>query len=68
MWDDTGHTPSLKTEADWISSGEIVFDKPIGYGGLLSGLPRKDLYIREPSFYEKTGTRVAADGKQWPLR
>jgi hypothetical protein len=30
VWDDIGHTPSLKTEADWISSGEIVFDTPIG--------------------------------------
>jgi len=62
VWDDKGRTPSLKTEADWISSGEIVFDAPIGYGGLFAGLPRQDLYVREPSFYEKTGTPVAADG------
>lgn len=31
IWDDKGHAPSLKTEADWIKAGEIVFDAPIVY-------------------------------------
>jgi hypothetical protein len=26
LWDDKGHAPPLKTEADWIKAGEMVFD------------------------------------------
>jgi hypothetical protein len=29
VWDDKGHAPPLKTEADWIGAAEIVFDLPI---------------------------------------
>src|SRR5262245_31235188 len=26
VWDDEGHAPPLKTEANWIRAGEVVFD------------------------------------------
>jgi hypothetical protein len=62
VWDDTGHAPPLNTEADWIKAGEVVFDSPIFSGGLFAGFPRDSLYVRQPEFYSKTGTPVAADG------
>jgi hypothetical protein len=31
LWDDEGHAPPLKTNADWIKAGEIVFDAPISF-------------------------------------
>src|SRR6266850_2413221 len=61
VWDDSGHQPQVKTEADWIRAGEIVFDAPIGYGGLAGGEP-SDLYVRETQFVRETGTPVARDG------
>jgi len=29
LWDDGGRRPSLRTEANWIAAGELVFDSPI---------------------------------------
>jgi hypothetical protein len=29
LLDDAGHKPQLKTEADWIKAGEIVFNAPV---------------------------------------
>lgn len=62
VWDDKGHAPALKTEAEWIKAGEIVFDSPIASGGLFGGFSQQDLYLRESEFYQKTGTPVAGDG------
>jgi hypothetical protein len=57
LWDDKGHAPPLKTEADWIRAGEIVFDTPTrtppSYGV-------DDL--RNADFYQKTRAPVAKDG------
>ncbi len=50
----------LKTKEDWITAGELVFDAPIGFGGIA---PRADnQYLRDPKWYEATGAPVAADG------
>jgi len=62
VWDDKGHTPPLGSEADWIKAGEIVFDSPLFSGGLFAGFPQDSLYVRQPEFYQKTGTPTAADG------
>ena len=62
LWDDKGHAPPLATEADWIKAGEIVFDSPIGEGGLSFIKPGGTLYVRNPDFYDKTKMPVAADG------
>jgi hypothetical protein len=63
VWDDTGHAPPLKTEADWIKAGEIVFESPI-----LIDLPQQfDNGItiteaRDPAWYRKVGTPVSKEG------
>ena len=62
VWDDKGHAPPLKTDADWVKAGEIVFDSPIGYGSLSGGAPGDALYVRESQFFQKTNTPIAADG------
>ena len=50
----------LETKEDWIRAGELVFDAPIGFGGIA---PRPDnQYLRDPSWYQATGSPVAADG------
>jgi hypothetical protein len=61
VWDDKGQAPPLATEADWIKAGEMVFDEPLG-GGQIGGHDDEGLYVRDPDFYTRTGTPVAADG------
>ena len=65
LWDDKGHRPELKTEADWLRAGEMVFDSPItidnGHIGGSSG--NADNFLRNPAWYQHTGTQVTADGK-----
>jgi hypothetical protein len=59
VWDDAGHKPALKTEADWIRAGEMVFDTPIYYT-THRVVALED--VRNPSWYEKTGAPIAKDG------
>jgi hypothetical protein len=47
----------LKTEADWVRAGEVVFDAPTSYDVIVSAA-----VIKDPKWYEKTGTRAARDG------
>lgn len=47
----------LKTEADWIRAGEVVFDAPIFYDTLVRATD-----VRNPQWYEKTGVQAAKDG------
>jgi hypothetical protein len=57
IWDDRGHAPPLKTDADWIRAGQIVFDAPkgpIAFFGIADA--------RNPDWYQKTGAPVAKDG------
>jgi hypothetical protein len=61
LWDDKDHRPLLKTEAEWIRAGELVFDVPIVHGGI-GGSKSTDLYIREARYLEDTGAPVAGDG------
>lgn len=48
----------LKTEADWIKAGEIVFHAPITFEVVTPG--HKSL---NPLWYEKTGTFLTKDGR-----
>jgi hypothetical protein len=51
----------LKTEADWIKAGELVFDAPIVYDAESAGfVPVSD--VRNPEWYERTGMPAAQDG------
>jgi len=61
LWDDKNNAPTLKTNADWIKAGEMVFDAPVTGGPIGGSLP-EGLYVRDPEFYRKTATPVAADG------
>jgi len=51
------HAPPLKTEADWIRAGEMVFDAPIVYDGITAAAD-----VREPEWYSKTGVLLTRDG------
>ena len=63
IWDDQGHRPELKTEADWIRAGELVFDAPIGIGnGRILASDSKEEFLRDARWYERTGTRVTPEG------
>jgi hypothetical protein len=62
VWDDKGHAPPLKTEADWIRAGEIAFDSPIAYGFTGYTEEPKSLYVRDPEWYKRTGSPVTHDG------
>ena len=62
VWDDRGHAPRLKTEADWIKAGEIAFDSPIAYGFTGYDEEPKSLYVRDPDWYKRTGSPVRPDG------
>jgi len=46
----------LKTEADWIRAGELVFDAPKFFAPLASA------DVRDPKYYEETGVLLAKDG------
>ena len=48
---------NIRTPEDWIKAGELVFDAPIGYGATF-----KLTQVRDPQWYETTGTGVTADG------
>ncbi len=47
----------LKTEADWIKAGEIVFDSPLFYDTLVTASD-----VRDPAWHKAVGVRAAKDG------
>lgn len=47
----------LKTEADWIKAGEIVFHAPVGFRVVTPGYQTFN-----PKWYEKIGTHLTKDG------
>ena len=47
----------LKTEADWIKAGEIVFDAPIFYDGVTTVAE-----VRDPAWHRRLGVPLAKDG------
>lgn len=49
------HAPSLKTKADWIKAGEIVFDSPIVFAA-----PPPPPVVRQ--LYQSAGRPVTSDG------
>jgi hypothetical protein len=61
LWDDAGRRPELKTEADWIKAGEIVFSAPIftlaGDDGVVALAD-----IQSTDWYQKGGVPLAKDG------
>lgn len=55
LWDDKGHRPPLKTEADWIKAGEMVFDSPVIFSAELPAQVAT-------AFYRAAGRPVAGGG------
>jgi len=51
LWDDKGHAPPLKTNADWIRAGEMVFDAPKVF-----------VNVEPPQLFQETKTPSAVDG------
>lgn len=47
----------LKTEADWIKAGEMVFDAPVSYD-----IPIRAADVRDRQWHEKLGAPAAKDG------
>ena len=48
---------ALKTEADWIRAGELVFDSPISYDNIAQVAD-----VRNPEWYAKVGVPATKDG------
>ena len=48
----------LKTRADWVKAGEVVFNAPTSHNPVFFGAAS----LRDPSFYDATGMPVAKDG------
>lgn len=57
LWDDKDHTPLLKTEADWIKAGEMVFDAPIAFGTRATIAD-----VRNPEWYQKLHVPIDQNG------
>ncbi|MGH9406389.1 MAG: hypothetical protein ACRD3D_11210 [Terriglobia bacterium] len=62
IWDDKGHAAPLRSEADWIKAGELVFDAQITYVGEHGGLFTLS-ETADRRWYEKTGMPVLKDGR-----
>lgn len=60
LWNDASRRPELRTEADWIKAGELVFDSPIIYAEEIGffALPN----VRDSAWYEKSGMPITPDG------
>jgi len=64
LWDDKDHRPELHTEADWLRAGELVFDAAINVSnGRMSGSSNADNFLRDPTWYQRTGMPVTIEGK-----
>ena len=48
---------TLRTTADWVRAGEMVFDAPISYDVIYS-----TEQVRAPEWFQRTGTKVLPDG------
>ena len=57
LWDDRGHAPPLKTDADWLKAGEIVFDSAVSFED-------ESVYswVHDAKWYERIGFATARDG------
>jgi hypothetical protein len=60
VWDDSRHKPKLKTEADWVKAGEIVFSAPILYSIDKGVFTLAD--VQNKAWYEKSGMPLTPDG------
>ena len=55
--DKTMRAPPLKTEADWIKAGEIIFDSPIFYDVIAT-----TTQVNDPAWYKATAAPLGKEG------
>jgi hypothetical protein len=60
VWDGKGHAPPLKTEADWIKAGEMVFDAPTGFQGVRAVATNED--VHNSAWWTAVGAPIGKDG------
>ena len=60
IWDDASRHPQLRTNADWIRAGEIVFDAPTGYEDVRAVVTTAG--VRNPEWWVSVGAQFAKDG------
>jgi hypothetical protein len=61
VWDDKDHVPPLRSEADWIKAGQIVFDSDTVFVGEHGGLFTLS-EVRSREWYEKAGVPLTRKG------
>jgi hypothetical protein len=57
LWDDKGTRPPLRSEADWIAAGEMVFDAAIFYDAVARA---ED--VRNPEWHRKVAPLLTPEG------
>jgi len=60
LWDDAGTKPELKTDADWIRAGEMVFSAPIGTAVEQGFIAKAD--VENEGWYKHSGMPVTQNG------
>lgn len=50
----------LHSMEDWIRAGELVFDAPTAFGGIIGG--QNNQYLRDVNWYQESKAAVAKDG------
>ena len=59
VWDSS----RLRTRADWIQAGQLVFEAPVAYGGIAAGPAHGEkLYVRSRAWFEKVRPPLSSDG------
>jgi len=63
LWDDKGARPALKTKADWIEAGRLVFDSPLGSGsGRIAASLLTNLFVRDARWYREGQAPLTSEG------
>lgn len=60
LWDDAGTKPELKSDADWIRAGEMVFSAPLGTALEQGFVARAD--VEKEAWYKNSGMPLNKDG------
>lgn len=54
---------TLRTREDWIGAGKLVFEAPVGYGGIAVGPEHSEkLYVRSRSWYARVRPPSSSEG------
>jgi len=62
VWDGSDRRPELRAESEWLKAGETVFDAPIRYDPRVITSSDEKVFLRDPEWYQRTGTKVTREG------